>query len=104
MLSLPVAHFEATEAAFQLGPLALLALVYARRSRTLVGTGHPVPRWRQVCGWLTTSTVSAQNLSYLRSHSKRPYLTHLANLTRRSRSYGSPVFSYVKGALHAQSE
>jgi cytochrome c oxidase assembly factor CtaG len=33
----------------QLGPLALLALLYARRARTLAATAHPVPRWRQAC-------------------------------------------------------
>jgi putative membrane protein len=35
--------------AVQLGPLALLALLYARRSRTLSGTEHPVPGWRRAC-------------------------------------------------------
>jgi cytochrome c oxidase assembly factor CtaG len=35
--------------ALQLGPLALLALLYARRARTLAGSGHRVPRWRQAC-------------------------------------------------------
>jgi cytochrome c oxidase assembly factor CtaG len=36
-------------AAFQLGPLALLGLLYARRARTLAIDGHPVPGWRQAC-------------------------------------------------------
>jgi putative membrane protein len=35
--------------ALQLGPLALLALLYARRVRTLAIGGHPVPGWRQAC-------------------------------------------------------
>jgi cytochrome c oxidase assembly factor CtaG len=37
-------------AALQLAlPLALLALLYARRVRTLASAGRPVPRWRQAC-------------------------------------------------------
>jgi putative membrane protein len=35
--------------ALVLGPLALVALAYARRVRTLTRTGHPVPGWRQAC-------------------------------------------------------
>jgi putative membrane protein len=35
--------------AFQLGPLALLALLYARRARTLAEHDRPVPGWRQAC-------------------------------------------------------
>ncbi|HYM55575.1 MAG TPA: cytochrome c oxidase assembly protein [Solirubrobacteraceae bacterium] len=35
--------------ALQLAPLALLALLYARRVRTLAIAGHPVPGWRQAC-------------------------------------------------------
>jgi len=36
-------------AAFQLGPLALVALLYARRVRTLAVGANPVPGWRQAC-------------------------------------------------------
>ena len=37
------------EAALQLGPLALLAVLYGRRARTLAQRAHPVPGWRQGC-------------------------------------------------------
>jgi cytochrome c oxidase assembly factor CtaG len=33
----------------QLGPLAIAALLYSRRARTLAGSQHPVPGWRQAC-------------------------------------------------------
>jgi cytochrome c oxidase assembly factor CtaG len=36
-------------AVLQLGPLAVLALLYARRVRTLSGGGHAVPGWRRAC-------------------------------------------------------
>ena len=44
------------EALTQLGPLALLGLLYARRVRTLGRQRRPVPGWRQACfygGFLT---------------------------------------------------
>ncbi len=34
---------------FQLGPLAIFGVLYARRVRTLAEDGHPVPGWRQAC-------------------------------------------------------
>ncbi len=38
------------QAAFQLGPLAILGLLYAKRVRTLAYEGRtPVPGWRQAC-------------------------------------------------------
>jgi cytochrome c oxidase assembly factor CtaG len=43
----PAAVSESLSAAIQLGPLALVALLYARRVRTLAGEKHPVSRWRQ---------------------------------------------------------
>jgi len=61
-------------AALQLGPLALVALLYARRVRTLALGGHPVPGWRQasfysgfvVIGAALTSLGSAsQDLLYV---------------------------------------
>jgi putative membrane protein len=36
-------------AAFQLGPLALLGMLYARRVHTLALEDRPVPGWRQAC-------------------------------------------------------
>src|ERR1019366_7891713 len=49
MLPLPLAVSAHVEAALQLGPLALLGLLYARRARTLAIDGHPVPGWLQAC-------------------------------------------------------
>jgi putative membrane protein len=49
MLSVPLAVSADISAAFQLGPLALLGLLYARRARTLAEEDHPVPGWRQAC-------------------------------------------------------
>ncbi len=49
MIALPLAVSADVSAAFQLGPLALLGLLYARRARTLALDGHPVPGWRQAC-------------------------------------------------------
>jgi cytochrome c oxidase assembly factor CtaG len=49
MLSAPLAVSADTSAAFQLGPLALLGLLYARRAHTLAEEDHPVPGWRQAC-------------------------------------------------------
>ena len=47
MIAPPPAVSEAFEAALQLGPLAVLALLYGRRAHTLSRRGHPVPGWRQ---------------------------------------------------------
>ncbi len=49
MLSAPLALSTGTSAAFQLGPLAILGLMYARRAHTLAADEHPVPGWRQAC-------------------------------------------------------
>src|SRR5580700_11146903 len=49
MLTVPLAVSADASAAFQLGPLALLGLLYARRVRTLALSDHPVPGWRQAC-------------------------------------------------------
>ena len=49
MITVPLAVSTDTSAAFQLGPLAILGLLYARRARTLAEDDHPVPGWRQAC-------------------------------------------------------
>jgi putative membrane protein len=49
MLTMPLAVSTDISAAFQLGPLAILGLLYARRARTLAEDDHPVPGWRQAC-------------------------------------------------------
>jgi putative membrane protein len=49
MITVPLAVSTDTSAAFQLGPLAILGVLYARRARTLAEDDHPVPGWRQAC-------------------------------------------------------
>jgi putative membrane protein len=49
MNALPLATSTEITAAFQLGALAILALLYARRGHTLAKTDRPVPGWRQAC-------------------------------------------------------
>jgi len=49
MLQVPAAVSESLTAAIQLGPLAVLGLLYARRAHTLAATRNPVPGWRQAC-------------------------------------------------------
>ncbi len=45
----PLAVSTDTSAALQLGPLAILGLLYARRAHTLAEEDRPVPGWRQAC-------------------------------------------------------
>jgi putative membrane protein len=59
MHALPLAVSTDIEAALQLGPLAIVGLLYARRVRTLAGTGHPVPGWRQACFYAGFVTIAA---------------------------------------------
>jgi putative membrane protein len=49
MVIAPLAASTSTSAALQLGPLAILGLLYARRVRTLAIEDRPVPGWRQAC-------------------------------------------------------
>jgi putative membrane protein len=74
MHQLPLAVSENIEAALQLGPLALVALLYARRVRTLALSSHPVPGWRQACFYsgfvviaaaLTSLGSASQDLLYV---------------------------------------
>jgi putative membrane protein len=49
MPPVPPAVSENLTAAIQLGPLALMGLLYARRANRLSKTRNAVPRWRQAC-------------------------------------------------------
>ena len=49
MITVPLAVSTDTSAAIQLGPLAIIGLLYARRAHTLAEDDHPVPGWRQAC-------------------------------------------------------
>ncbi len=55
----PIAASTTLEAAIQLGPLALLGVLYARRVRTLALQRHPVPGWRQACFYGGFLTIAA---------------------------------------------
>jgi putative membrane protein len=59
-----LATSTAFEAFTQLGPLAVLGLLYARRVHTLGAQGRPVPGWRQACfyGGFVTIGVALTSL------------------------------------------
>jgi cytochrome c oxidase assembly factor CtaG len=74
MFQLPLAVSTDLEAALQLGPLVLLAVLYARRVRTLAVDAHAVPGWRQACFYsgfvviaaaLTSLGSASQDLLYM---------------------------------------
>jgi putative membrane protein len=74
MASVPLAVSADLSATFQLGPLAILAVLYARRVRTLAESEHPVPGWRQACFYsgfvviavaLTSLGSASQDLLYV---------------------------------------
>jgi cytochrome c oxidase assembly factor CtaG len=59
-MSAPVpAESVAAGAVLQLAPLALLAVLYARRVHTLASGRHPVPRWRQACFYGACAVIAA---------------------------------------------
>jgi putative membrane protein len=55
----PIATSTPFDALLQLGPLALLGVLYARRVRTLARQRHPVPGWRQACFYGGFLTIAA---------------------------------------------
>jgi cytochrome c oxidase assembly factor CtaG len=59
MLSAPLAVSTDISAALQLGPLAVLGLLYARRAHTLAEDDHPVPGWRQACFYAGFVVIAA---------------------------------------------
>jgi cytochrome c oxidase assembly factor CtaG len=59
MPTVPLAVSEDLSSAFQLGPLAILAVLYARRVRTLAADGHPVPGRRQACFYAGFVAIAA---------------------------------------------
>jgi putative membrane protein len=58
------------------GPLALLALLYGKRVRTLALSGHPVPGWRQAC-FYSGFLVIAAALSSLGGASEELLYAHM---------------------------
>lgn len=49
MIAAPLAVSVDPDSVFALGPLALIAVLYARRARTLAAGERPVAAWRQAC-------------------------------------------------------
>ena len=59
MVRIPLAASSSFEAVLQLGPLAIIGLLYAKRVRTLALQDHPVPGWRQACFYGGFVTIGA---------------------------------------------
>jgi putative membrane protein len=59
VLTLPLAVSTDISAAFQLGPLAIIGLCYARRVHTLASEEHPVAGWRQACFYAGFVVIAA---------------------------------------------
>ena len=59
MLNLPFAVSEDLSTAFEIGPLAIVAVFYALRVRTLAEGEHRVPGWRQACFYAGLATIAA---------------------------------------------
>ncbi|MGA2320248.1 MAG: cytochrome c oxidase assembly protein [Solirubrobacteraceae bacterium] len=76
MLQLPLAVSTDLQAAVQLGPLALLGLLYAKRVRTLAIDGRPVAGWRQVC-FYSGFVVIAAALTSLGKASEELLFVHM---------------------------
>jgi cytochrome c oxidase assembly factor CtaG len=73
----PLAAATVLSAVVQLGPLALLGLLYARRARTLVAAGQVVARWRQACFYAGCLTIAVA-LTALGSGSQELLAVHMA--------------------------
>ncbi len=72
----PLAVSTDLEAVLQLGPLLVIAVLYAQRVRTLAGTRNPVPGWRQAC-FYTGFVVIAAALTSLGSASQDLLYMHM---------------------------
>ena len=76
MQNVALATSTAFEALTQLGPLAVLGLLYARRVHTLGRQGRPVPGWRQACFYAGFLTIGAA-LSSLGGDSEELLTAHM---------------------------
>jgi putative membrane protein len=76
----PLAVSTGLEAAIQLGPLAIFALLYAKRVRTLAIEGRAVPGWRQAC-FYSGFVVIAVALTSLGKASEDLLFVHMLGLT-----------------------
>jgi putative membrane protein len=73
----PLAASTPLEALLQLGPLVIIAVLYAKRVRTLAVGNHPVPGWRQACFYGGFVTIAAA-LTSLGSVSQQLLFVHMA--------------------------
>ncbi|HST54914.1 MAG TPA: cytochrome c oxidase assembly protein [Solirubrobacteraceae bacterium] len=76
MSTVPLAISTDVEAVIQLGPLLIIAVLYARRVGTLAATGHPVPGWRQACFYAGFVTIGGA-LTSLGDDSQELLLAHM---------------------------
>jgi cytochrome c oxidase assembly factor CtaG len=74
MPAVPFAISADVSSIYELGPFVVIAVLYAKRVRTLAGTRHPVPGWRQACfygafvviaGALTSLDRPSEELLYM---------------------------------------
>jgi putative membrane protein len=78
-MNLPLAHLAAGPLApAQLVPLGLVAILYARRVRTLAAEHRPVPGWRQWCFYGGLALILAVLVSPLGHISDELLLAHMA--------------------------
>jgi cytochrome c oxidase assembly factor CtaG len=73
----PLAFASAVSTVLQLGPLAVLALFYARRARTLAAGDRTVPTWRQACFYSGLALIGVA-LTGLDSASDELLYAHMA--------------------------
>jgi putative membrane protein len=77
MISVSLSASADLSFALQLGPLAILSLLYARRVRALAGGERPVPGWRQACFYSGLILIGA-TLTSLDSASDELLYAHMA--------------------------
>jgi len=63
MATVRMATLLSQENVIQLTPTVVLGSLYARRARTLAGSTHPVPGWRQACFYGGLATILVALLS-----------------------------------------
>ncbi len=76
-MGVPPPATDPASAVLQLGPLALLAVLYARRAHTLARQRQAVPAWRQAC-WFGALALIALALTLLGSGSQELLVIHMA--------------------------
>jgi putative membrane protein len=76
MPTAPLAVSADLSSVYQLGPLAVLAFLYAKRVRTLADAGKPVPGWRQASFYAGFAVIAAA-LTSLGSASQQLLYMHM---------------------------